>query len=201
MQEMLQALDLTALPTRDELVCRTLFVPSSLRLTLDFTVAQVKRVADRLSQRKIRLEVTEDAVEFLASRGYDPAFGARPVKRVVQQLLETAIAKVRTLSQTPALCRNVIADLLLVDSALCTLAGQRFGLTTRDVMCQSLQALLRGDFGEEDTIVVSAPGGDKAEGLRLSHGSSRNGARSRAEAQGLTDAVLLGSAGASTDDV
>ncbi len=59
-------------------------------------VPQIKRVADRLSQRKIRLEVTEDAVEFLASRGYDPAFGARPVKRVVQQMLETAIAKVRT---------------------------------------------------------------------------------------------------------
>ena len=58
-------------------------------------VAQIKRVADRLSQRKIRLEVTEDAIEFLASRGYDPAFGARPVKRVVQQLLETALAKVR----------------------------------------------------------------------------------------------------------
>jgi hypothetical protein len=63
-----------------------------------------------------------------------------------------------------------------------------------------LQALLRGDFGEDDTIVVSAPGGETAEGLRLSHGNSRNGARTRAEAQGLTDAVLLGSAGASTDD-
>ena len=60
---------------------------------------QVKRVADRLSQRKIRLDVTEDAVEFLASRGYDPAFGARPVKRVVQQLLETAIAKVRSFGE------------------------------------------------------------------------------------------------------
>ena len=60
-----------------------------------FIAAQIKRVADRLSGRKIRLEVTEDAIEFLASRGYDPAFGARPVKRVVQQLLETAIAKVR----------------------------------------------------------------------------------------------------------
>ena len=63
-------------------------------------VAQIKRVADRLSQRKIRLEVTEDAVEFLASRGYDPAFGARPVKRVVQQMLETAIAKVRSVANT-----------------------------------------------------------------------------------------------------
>lgn len=33
------------------------------------------------------------AVEYLGMRGYDPAFGARPVKRVVQQELETALAK------------------------------------------------------------------------------------------------------------
>ena len=66
-------------------------------------VVQIKRVADRLSQRKIRLEVTEDAVDFLASRGYDPAFGARPVKRVVQQMLETAIAKVRRVADTCSL--------------------------------------------------------------------------------------------------
>ena len=51
-------------------------------------------MAERLSARKIRLELNDDAVAFLGERGYDPAFGARPVKRVVQQLLETAIAKV-----------------------------------------------------------------------------------------------------------
>jgi len=72
-------------------------VPVDAYASLGNIVAQIKRVADRLSQRKIRLEVTEDAIEFLASRGYDPAFGARPVKRVVQQMLETAIAKVRML--------------------------------------------------------------------------------------------------------
>ena len=58
--------------------------------------AQAKRVAERLASRKIHLELEEDAVQFLADRGYDPAFGARPVKRVVQQLLETALAKVTT---------------------------------------------------------------------------------------------------------
>lgn len=36
---------------------------------------------------------TAAAVDYLATRGYDPAFGARPVKRVVQQELETALAK------------------------------------------------------------------------------------------------------------
>lgn len=44
--------------------------------------------------RKISLKLEDDAVAFLGERGYDPAFGARPVKRVVQQLLETSIAKV-----------------------------------------------------------------------------------------------------------
>lgn len=51
-------------------------------------------MADRLSMRKISLKLEDDAVAFLGERGYDPAFGARPVKRVVQQLLETSIAKV-----------------------------------------------------------------------------------------------------------
>lgn len=52
-------------------------------------------MADRLASRKIKLKLEEDAVEFLGDRGYDPAFGARPVKRIVQQLLETALAKAR----------------------------------------------------------------------------------------------------------
>ena len=58
----------------------------------------MRRVSERLASRKMRLELDDDAVSFLAERGYDPAFGARPVKRVVQQLLETAIAKVRALT-------------------------------------------------------------------------------------------------------
>ena len=41
-----------------------------------------------------RSAAQEDAVEYLAQRGYDPAFGARPVKRVVQRELESALAKV-----------------------------------------------------------------------------------------------------------
>ncbi len=54
---------------------------------------QVARVQERLDARKIKLTLTENAYNFLAARGYDPAFGARPVKRVVQRELETALAK------------------------------------------------------------------------------------------------------------
>lgn len=50
------------------------------------------RVKDRLKQKKIELHFTEQAVNLLAKLGYDPNFGARPVKRVIQQLVENEIA-------------------------------------------------------------------------------------------------------------
>ena len=60
---------------------------------------------------------------------------------------------------------------------------------------RALQALLRGEFGEGDTAVVSAPGGARAEGLVLSHPGGNGGSRRGAA---LTDADLLG-VGASID--
>ena len=97
---------------------------------------QAKRVASRLAEKKIKLNLTESAVEYLARQGYDPQFGARPVKRAVQRELETTLAK----------------------------------------------ALLRGDFQEEDTIVVDGPVGMDSNagsawrgatgGLTLSKGSA-----------------------------
>jgi ATP-dependent Clp protease ATP-binding subunit ClpB len=54
---------------------------------------QIKRVGERLADRKIRLRVSPAAVTLLSDTGYDPAFGARPVKRAVQSLLETAVAQ------------------------------------------------------------------------------------------------------------
>ena len=41
----------------------------------------------------MRLELEESAVDYLASKGFDPVYGARPVKRAVQRELETALAK------------------------------------------------------------------------------------------------------------
>lgn len=47
---------------------------------------------DRLKQKNINLDYTEDAVKVLAAIGFDPNFGARPVKRVIQQMVENEIA-------------------------------------------------------------------------------------------------------------
>ena len=54
---------------------------------------QVDRLRGRLEQRKLDLSLSEEAADWLASVGYDPVFGARPLKRAIQRELETPIAK------------------------------------------------------------------------------------------------------------
>uniref|UniRef100_B8HLU8 Chaperone protein ClpB n=1 Tax=Cyanothece sp. (strain PCC 7425 / ATCC 29141) TaxID=395961 RepID=B8HLU8_CYAP4 len=54
---------------------------------------QVQRLEQRLSDRKMSLKLSESALDFLAEVGYDPVFGARPLKRAIQRELETPIAK------------------------------------------------------------------------------------------------------------
>ena len=71
---------------------------------------QARRVGERLAAKKMAFELRESGVDFLADKGYDPVYGARPVKRAVQRELETALAK----------------------------------------------AMLRGEFGEGDTVIVDA---------------------------------------------
>jgi ATP-dependent Clp protease ATP-binding subunit ClpB len=54
---------------------------------------QIKRLCSRLEDRKITLTLTPAARELLAERGYDPLFGARPLKRAIQADLENPLAK------------------------------------------------------------------------------------------------------------
>ncbi|MDK8649819.1 ATP-dependent chaperone ClpB [Alloscardovia omnicolens] len=54
---------------------------------------QVKAVADRLTERRITLNVTKSAREWLADMGYDPAFGARPLRRLVQSEVGDQLAR------------------------------------------------------------------------------------------------------------
>ncbi|XP_008796927.2 chaperone protein ClpB3, mitochondrial [Phoenix dactylifera] len=71
---------------------------------------QLNRLKDRLKQKKFYLHFTPEAVELLGTLGFDPNFGARPVKRVIQQMVENKVAL----------------------------------------------GVLRGDFKEEDSIIVDA---------------------------------------------
>jgi ATP-dependent Clp protease ATP-binding subunit ClpB len=54
---------------------------------------QLGRLAQRLADRKMSIQLSEGAIDFLADVGYDPVYGARPLKRAIQRELETQIAK------------------------------------------------------------------------------------------------------------
>ena len=54
---------------------------------------QVKQVASRLTDRRISLDVTDTAREWLANTGYDPAYGARPLRRLVQTEVGDQLAR------------------------------------------------------------------------------------------------------------
>jgi ATP-dependent Clp protease ATP-binding subunit ClpB len=53
---------------------------------------QLRRLAKMLAERKINLEVTDRAKNLLAEKGYDPVYGARPLKRTIQRLIQDPLA-------------------------------------------------------------------------------------------------------------
>ncbi len=57
-------------------------------------VNQLERVKIRLVDRHINLDFSEDAISFIAERGYEPTMGARPVKRAIQTYVENPLSKV-----------------------------------------------------------------------------------------------------------
>ncbi|KAG6770805.1 hypothetical protein POTOM_026501 [Populus tomentosa] len=75
-----------------------------------YDASEMNRLRERLKQKKIDLHYTKEATDLLGKLGFDPNFGARPVKRVIQQLVENEIA----------------------------------------------MGVLKGDFKEEDSIIVDA---------------------------------------------
>lgn len=70
---------------------------------------QVKSVRKMLAANGITLEVTPEALKFLAEEGYDPEFGARPVKRVIHRLVLNRLSK-DILAQTVDKERPIIID-------------------------------------------------------------------------------------------
>ena len=53
---------------------------------------QLKRLESRLSQQQLTMEVSKSAKQLLGKEGYDPQFGARPLKRAIQELLLDPLA-------------------------------------------------------------------------------------------------------------
>ncbi len=74
----------------DEIV---LFKPLTLEEIKQIVDLQLGYINRRLKDRDIVIELSEEAREFIAREGYDPVYGARPLKRYLQRKLETALAK------------------------------------------------------------------------------------------------------------
>src|SRR6201996_7493985 len=83
----------------DEIV---LFKPLTLREIERIVDLQINLLRSRLAERHIELELDNSAKELLARRGYDPVYGARPLKRVIQREMETKLSR--------ALLKGEIAD-------------------------------------------------------------------------------------------
>ena len=69
------------------------FKPLTREQIADVVRLQIRKVQEMLEPQGFRLEVTPQAIDYLAHEGYDPEFGARPVKRAIQQLVLNDLSK------------------------------------------------------------------------------------------------------------
>lgn len=74
----------------DEII---MFTPLSKKETLKIVELQIKNVQKLIDSNGIEMQLTTQAMNFLAEKGYDPQFGARPIKRVIQKLLLNELSK------------------------------------------------------------------------------------------------------------
>ena len=91
----------------DEIVMFTPLTKSNIR---EIVKLQLKSVSDMLAQQHITMDATPEAIDYLSEKGYDPQFGARPVKRVIQREVLNQLSK-------EILAGNIKSDsIILIDS-------------------------------------------------------------------------------------
>ena len=91
--KLMEALRLTFRPEFlnriDEIVTFRALGPEQIEQIVEIQMRDLKR---RLAERRITVELTAEARKTLAERGYDPVFGARPLKRAIQRMIENPLA-------------------------------------------------------------------------------------------------------------
>ncbi len=73
----------------DEIILFNILAPEAVR---DIVVMQVELVKKRLAEKDIALTVSEEVLAYLAKEGYNPQYGARPLKRLIQNKILTPLA-------------------------------------------------------------------------------------------------------------
>ena len=92
----------------DEIIMFRPLTKANIRAIIDLLVADVNK---RLAEKELRIELTEAAKDFVVEGGYDPMYGARPLKRYLQKNVETLAARL-------ILAGNVgRGDAILIDAA------------------------------------------------------------------------------------
>jgi len=75
----------------DETILFKPLTKSDIRSIIDLLL---KDLNERLADKELHLEITDEAKDFITDHGYDPVYGARPLKRYVQKYVETLTAKI-----------------------------------------------------------------------------------------------------------
>ena len=108
-----KVLELLRTTIRPEFINRiddiVMFSPLNMDDIAKIVQLQIQQIAARLSQQNIGLDSTPEAIEWLAKKGFDPQFGARPVKRALQTHVLNALSK-ELLSGNISSQKNILID-------------------------------------------------------------------------------------------
>ena len=112
-QSKTKVLELLRTSIRPEFINRiddiVMFSPLNMDDIAKIVQLQIQQIAARLSQQNIGLDSTPEAIEWLAKKGFDPQFGARPVKRALQTHVLNALSK-ELLSGNISSQKNILID-------------------------------------------------------------------------------------------
>ena len=86
-----------------------MFLPLSRKEIADVVTLQINAVKKMLEPQGFTLKITPQAIDYLADEGYDPEFGARPVKRAIQRLVLNDLSK-RLLAEEVSRDKPIIID-------------------------------------------------------------------------------------------
>lgn len=119
----------------------------------DIVDVRLKEVEDRVSDRRIKLDVDLEARDWLGERGYDPAYGARPLNRLIQKKLLNPLAR------------------LLIDGGVRTGENAKVRVTKLESGETDLEVVRNHEPGlandeQENQVVNMAPVGDEEEVLQ-----------------------------------
>jgi len=74
----------------DEII---MFTPLNSAEIKEIVRLQIEQIQKKLNKIHVKIEVTEEAIELISKEGFDPLFGARPIKRIIQRELLNTLSK------------------------------------------------------------------------------------------------------------